>query len=166
MRISRFALRRRGTIARKPRTAAWRLIFLGSIVLWVVACSAPRTPGDSAIDFNIAVQGGQLDRAYDLLCPESQTRLSRAPLELKSLEDLSPILLLPSWSLTDLKSETTDSSVSAWIQVDAFPRRDPNSVQSAPLASQRWRIDLDRVDGEWKVCGFERLPDTPPYPGR
>lgn len=122
------------------------------------------------------IQGGVDDPfgcAYAQLCAEIRGRVSEAEFRASRAEAVSSVLSADTWAgartgpyeyTTGVDEErpdmeTIDSEVTAtWKDVEFtwYEHIDDRTIVSGSGQTVRWRLDLVREDGSWRVCGFEK----------
>jgi hypothetical protein len=131
--------------------------------------------GDVVQGRDPTIQGGVDDPfgcAYMQLCAEIRVRISEDEFRASRAEAVSSVLSANTWAgartgyryttgvdeqRPDL--ETLDSDVTAtWKDVDFtwYEHFDDRTIASGSGVSVRWRLELVREDGSWRVCGFEK----------
>lgn len=144
----------------RPAAFGKTAIVVCSLLLLVVACSGnPPTTGNVMVWYLSDIQSGDFSSAHGRLCPRLQERYSVEELSAASdgSNDLTRVGLLQQpigRGGEHLELESLDDSVHrSWVEWTGHV----GDVQ------ELWRFDLERVDGDWKVCGAQ-LVDSYPCP--
>ncbi len=122
------------------------------------------------------IQGGVDDPfgcAYAQLCSAVRREVSEEQFRQTRAEAVSSVLSADSWAgartgpyeyATGVDEERPDMEtldpdvVSTWKDGEFtwYEHIDDRTIVSDSGQMERWRIDLVREDGEWRVCGFEK----------
>ena len=131
--------------------------------------------GDVQQGRDSTIEGGVDDPfgcAYAQLCQARRDQMTEAEFRETGGEALSTLLTADSHAGPSayvdrgLSAEhpgraSLDPRLAAtWVQVEAvrYERIDDRTIVSGSGIEERWRVDLVREDGRWRVCELSRLP--------
>ena len=138
-----------GAIVEKKKSKTWLWVllgFVGLLVLLGVGCTAllvraASGPVDAGEDFMELVEAGNGSAAYESLAPLCQTNNRPA------FEQLVVDLNVDGFSLNSLPT-------SLETQQGGTAKSVVNGTATVAGAQQSVRLDMEEVDGDWRVCMF------------
>jgi hypothetical protein len=138
------------------RTGSVRLFAVAVAVVMFAGCSQPKTAGNATWNFMTAVQVGDFQEAYAGLCAEARRRMS-----LDQFSDGGARRFAPPVALETVVG--VDGDIRADIATEK--REVVTSAMfmegSKGTTTQRWRVDLVKEGGRWKVCSFTVVSERP-----
>lgn len=134
----------------------WRCAATSMLVLVLAGCSQPETAGNATWDFVTAVQVRDFEKGFSRVCSRAKQSMSFDQFSTGGALEFAPPIRLETLvgvgadAQADLATEGTDTTT-ATVLVEG----------STGAVTQRWRVELVKEDGAWKICSFTLDSERP-----
>ena len=144
------------------------LLIAASVAVFATGCvnyGSPETASNGVIHIGQAVRSGDYANVYQQLCATPRAAVTEAEFIDSSGEALSELFTTRSWNVQDSYEDPPDLETLGPEVLEAsrvIRLQRPNGDGATDYEFEFWQLTLEREDGNWRLCEFDRLAVVPP----